>query len=161
MALYGDQDKTVMRRWEEERYSLTGQDCEYYSLIRGSNVDPLYNEPYPDTSTGALGEQFRLNFTFIGAITYQERDNRDPAVRDEGFYAEYDAELYVAINEWEKTAGTEFQPKEGDVIYGMGLFFDVVKKGTGGNIIDTVKYVGYQLMLKRRTKFVPERKQNM
>ena len=65
MALYDDRDGTVLRRWEEERISLTGQDCEYYSLIRGANVDVLYNEPIPDYETGELGQKFRLNFKFI------------------------------------------------------------------------------------------------
>ena len=158
MALYGDQDHIVLKRWEEERISLTGQDCEYYSLIRGANVDPLYNEPFPNTTTGQLGEKFRLNFTFIGAIIFEEKDNREPTVREEGFDVDYDAELFVSVNEWDGKAGIGFKPKEGDVLYSMGHFFDVVKKGSGGNIVDTVNYVGYKLTLKRREKFVPERK---
>jgi hypothetical protein len=78
-------------------------------------------------------------------------------VRDEGFEVEYDAEVFVSYNEWARVVGAKI-PKEGDVLFLMGEYFDVVNAGKGGNFIDSVTVVGYKLQVKKRTKFTPDRK---
>jgi hypothetical protein len=151
MALYGGDagELTLYRGFEEERINLFGQTCTYYILSRGQNVDPLYNEPDPNWSFE--------NYTLTAAVTYQEMDNRDPAVRDEGFIVEYDAEVFIAYNEWASAVGKGL-PKEGDVLQIMNEYFDVVNAGKGGNFVDTVDQVGFKLQVKKREKFEPNRK---
>jgi len=178
--IYYDEDATYLRQLEEERIELVGPDCEYYSLNRGVNVDALYGEPtndplyggsadrgtasiseeawnfYPDISQGEEVLEFQC------AIEYQEADNRTPYVRTEGFGHEYDSVVGVSRNAWEcaitDTAISTREPKEGDVCYLFGEWWDVVKAGRSGYINDSTAYVGFKLELKKRTQYTPERK---
>jgi len=151
VALYGGNasELNLYRFYEEERINLFGQQIDYYVLSRGANVDPLYSEPAPSWSF--------TQYSLVGAVTYQQMDNRDPSVRDEGLVIEFDAEAYFAYNEWEKRIGAKI-PKEGDVLFCMGQYFDVVNAASGGNFVDTVNVVGYKMLLRRREKFDPNRK---
>ena len=152
MALYGGStnELSLYRSYEEERINLFGQACTYWVLVRGANVDPVYNETDPNWS-------FRTPYNLIAAVTYQQMDNRQPSVRDEGFDIDFDADVFIAHNEWATKVGTEV-PKEGDVLLIMEEYFDVVNAGKGGNFIDTAKVVGYKIQVKKRSKFTPERK---
>lgn len=154
--VYGEQDRTILRLWEDERFYLTGPVVQYYSLTRGANVDPLYAEP----DSWVFADPVALKV----AITYQQSDNRQPGVLDEGETIDYDAECFVAINEWERrfltTAPVVRRPKEGDVLYvtERNKYFDVVNVGKGGNVVDTGSHVGFKFFLRTKEKFVPERK---
>lgn len=151
MALYGPSAKELLlyRSFERERLSLFGQQIDYYVLSRGTNVDPVYNEPEPDWAFTA--------YSLVAGVTYQQMDNRDPSVRDEGFVVEFDAEAYIAFDAWRAAVGTAV-PKEGDVLFAMAEYFDVVNAASGGNFVDTVQVVGYKLLLRKRAKFAPQRK---
>lgn len=151
MPLYGGSasELTLYRSYEEERINLFGQVGDYYVLSKSTNVDPLYNEPTPEWAF--------TQYSLVMAVTYQEMDNRQPSVRDEGLEVEYDAEVFVSYNEWARVVGAKV-PKEGDVLFLMGEYFDVVNAGKGGNFIDAVTVVGYKLQVKKRSKFTPDRK---
>jgi hypothetical protein len=151
VALYGGDasELNLYRSFEEERINLFGQQIDYYVLSRGGNVDPVYNEPAPSWSF--------TQYSLVGAVTFQQMDNRDPSVRDEGFVVEWDGEAYFSYNEWDKVIGAK-PPKEGDVLYAMSQYFDVVNAASGGNFVDTVKVVGYKILLRKRAKFDPPRK---
>lgn len=178
--IYFDEDAIYLRSLEEERIELVGPPCEYYSLNRGKNVDALYGEPtndplyggsaargtpsistqawnfYPDTGAG------QETVTFPCAIEYQESDNRTPMVRPEGFLHEYDAIVAISRNHWEcaweGTIISGREPKEGDVLYLFGEWWDVVKAGRSGYVLDSPEYVGFKLELKKRTQYTPDRK---
>lgn len=161
---------------------MSGPTGEFYILNRGANVDPLYNEPtndplyQGDRIAGTAGDEWPHNvtlkvsdaFDFTGpymmdmAIEYQQSENRNPAIREEGKEAEYDAIIAVSRNEWEAVmfdAGVAGKiPKEGDVIFVQNVWWDITKHGTSGNVLDTVSYVGFRLEVKKRTKFTPDRK---
>jgi hypothetical protein len=178
--VYFDQDITYLRRLEEERIELVGPICEYYSLRRGKNVDPLYGEPTNDPLYGGsspIGTPSRHDeswsfypdvdeseplLTMPCAITYEEMDNRIPSVREEGLIAEYDALFYVSRNAWERAITDTLIdgrfPKEGDVVYVQNEWWDITKVGTGGYALDSPNYVGFKAELRKRTKFTPDRK---
>ncbi len=144
-----------MRFLEAERIYLTAQECVYYTLSKGRNVDPLYNEPDPDW----YYDEFPMKF----AITFQEMDNKEVSVRDEGEAIERDGECFVSYNEWFTAGppmmyGVERLPAAGDVIAIMNHFFDVVKGSKGGNEIDQVPTVGFKLLLRAREKFEAQRR---
>ncbi len=152
MALYGGStgELSLYRSYEEERINLFGQACTYWVLVRGANVDPVYNETDPNWA-------FNTPYNLIAAVTYQQMDNRQPSVRDEGFDIDFDADVFIAHNEWATKVGTAV-PKEGDVLSIMEEYFDVVNAGKGGNFIDTPQVVGYKIQVKKRSKFTPDRK---
>lgn len=156
MPLYpSSQELDYVRTLEAERIKLSGQSVSYYTLTRGGNVDPLYGEP---TDAGWLYDQFILTC----AVTYQEMDNKEVGVRDEGMTVDFDAEAFIAYNEWESNGPpTSFpgrRPKAGDVIYVMNQYFDIVKGSEGGNLIDQTKTTGFKLMLKKKAKFDAQRR---
>tara|TARA_B100001094_G_scaffold293304_1_gene313080 strand:- start:437 stop:898 length:462 start_codon:yes stop_codon:yes gene_type:complete len=147
--IYSDQDLGYLRTLEAERYKLSGQSVSYYTLNRGSSVDPLYGEAKP--------EAYQTH-TLTMAITYQESDNKEPSVQDEGLVFEYDAEAFLAHSEWASSGPAGRLPKVGDVVLIMAEYFDVVKASKGGNVMDTVSAVGFKLMLRKRSKFDPQRR---
>jgi hypothetical protein len=159
MPLYPSPKELEYARFlEAERIGLTAQAVVYYTLTRGGNVDPLYGEP---TDAGWLYDEFSL----LAAVTYQEMDNREVGVRDEGLTVDYDAEAFIAYNEWTANGpptvfGDEREPKAGDVIYIMGEYFDVIRGDDGGNLIDQTKTVGHKLMLRKKAKFDAQRRLN-
>jgi hypothetical protein len=181
--VWAAQDAEYFKSLEAERIESSGTAVEYYSLNRGTHVDALYGEPDNDPLYGGESDQGSDQihnqswnfcpdvaggedpFIFIGAMEYVEAEQRNPMVRQEGKYVEYDAVLAIAVNTWEcaiedngSSCLSGRVPKEGDVCYAFLEYWDVVKAGKSGNILGTPIAVGYRLELKKRTQFVPERK---
>ncbi len=146
------------RSLEAERFGLTGQSCTYWSLTRSINVDPLYEEPF-DFILGQ-GDWAYTQYTVVMAIEFQEEENEDVSVRDEGFDIDSTAVAYLSYNEWVANGGSadSRSPKVGDVVLCMNKYFDVIKTGSSGNLIDRSSAVGFKFELKRRSKFDPDRK---
>ncbi len=175
-----NQDSTYARRLEAERIRLTGPDLEYYSLVRGGNVDIVYNEPDNDPlygGDGNYGDDQSSSDSWVfypdvdggddaivmqAAVLHQEMDDRNPVAREEGSKHDYDAQIYIARNHWEcaveETNLAGRKPKFGDVVYVWDQWWDVVKAGRGGYICDSPDTVGFRLDLKIRTEFTPDRK---
>ena len=182
----GSNDIAYLMDIEAERIRQANQSAEYYSLNRGRNVNALYGEPTndplyggtnPKTSQGdPLRHSYAWNFCpdiaqgdpyFVVpcSFEYVESDNRQPLVRPEGKYIEHDAILSLAtigwicaIEEGTLVCMENREPKEDDVVYGFGKWWDVVNAGKSGPILATPYTVGWRLMLKIRTQFVPSRK---
>lgn len=178
--VYGDEELAYFRELEAERIELSSPECEYYSLNRGKNVDALYGEPTNDPLYGGSsprgtpsrsGEAWNFYpdidegqepLVIVAAIEYQQMDNREPSTREEGIEWLYDAQIFISRNHWEcaleDTAIEGRLPKVGDVIYLFEEWWDVVKAGKGGDVLDTPEYVGFKLDVRKRTKFTPDRK---
>jgi len=184
-GVWAGQDAAYLAAMDAERLGQSFGDCEYYSLNRGVNVDPLYNEPDNDPLYGGSGsigtdqiDEESWNFCpdvaggddpfmVACAVEYVEFDDRNPMVRPEGKVVEYDALASIAKVHWECgieegsdvpvcLAGRE--PKEGDVLYAAGEWWDVVKTGGLGTVPGSYYNVGYRLQLKKRSMFTPDRK---
>ena len=178
--VYYDEEAEYLRSLEAERIELVGPTVEYYSLNRGVNVDALYGEPtndplYGGSSPRGSPSNDKESWNFYPSISggdptlsmpcafeYEEMTNRDFVVREEGKTAEYDAIMVIARDAWEcaieDLSISARVPKVGDVVYVYNEWWDVIKPGSGGNILDSPNYTGYRLELKKRTKFTPDRK---
>jgi hypothetical protein len=153
-----------MRCIEAERNRLTGPTAQYYSLNRGKNVDPLYDEPSDDPlyhgSPLGVTEVWGWfpAFDLVVTMEYGESENKDVSVRDEGQEIQYDATIRLAHDEWMAVAPVGQMPKEGDVCYVFEKWWDVVRAGRAGYVVDTSTSVGWVLGLKHRDSFTPDRK---
>lgn len=144
--------------WEDERIALSGQEGEYYPLNRARNVDPLYNEP---TASGANGWGFEPGFTAVFAIEFETADNVNPEADDKGFFEEGDAKITVSFLEWQRRSpdlAKYPRPKEGDVVFLMGRFFDITKAKDKGRLVHSNTPSGYMIEAKFKTKMLPERR---
>lgn len=159
----GAEDAAYLKKLEAERQAMTGPMAEYYRLNRGAHVDALYNEPSDPVYGGgpAPGREawgWFAPFDVVCLIEYQESENREPSVREEGQEVEYDAIMRVAALAWEQAAPTGAIPKEDDVVAVFEHYWDVVKVGRSGNILDTPTTVAWTINVKRREHFAPERR---
>lgn len=164
-----EQDAAILRRWEEERLSLTGPLAEYYSLERGEHVDPVYNEPTSDPLDGGptYGSEAKHTdaFKYLGpkplriALTFTPAENVSISADEAGLLVQGDGEAHVARNEWERAFPGRF-PKEGDVMFANNFFFDITAVNPGGDVLDTRHYVGFRFAIKFTSRFTPDRKPN-
>jgi len=158
VALYPDSgglELPLTRFYEDERIKLTGQVVTYYWLELYENVDPLYDEPYD--MANADGWEYNSH-TMTMAVEFTEAEDLEERAEEEGFIKEFDAISYLSYNEWIANGETSQNPKVGDVVYCMNRYFDIVKVGSGGNLIDTADTVGWKFELRKRSKFTPDRK---
>ncbi len=165
--IWAEQDRLLLRRWEAERNALVGPTAQYYAIVRGAHVDPLYQEPVADPlyaydAVGTLArhdEAFHYDgpYAIVVAVLFERTTGREEEADEDGLEARFDGEVYVARDEWEaKVPGT--LPKEGDVLFVSEEYWDVVLANTGGHVCDGSHFVGWKLVVKKRTRFTPDRK---
>ena len=144
---------------------LTAHAGQYWILFKSENRDALYGDPLyggAEASGRGVAYSYRGPYDLEFAIIYQERDNKNWNVMEQGVVREYDAECWISRNEWERMIGEagidDREPEEGDVIYGMGQWWDVSKADRGGYIVDQDNWVGYRIELKKTTADKARRK---
>ena len=136
--VYGDRDRKFFQKLDDESIKRSGGEVTYFSLNRGQNVDPLYNEP--------KGWRYKKFCLASASIEYMEVDGRDVSVRDEGKESTHTAKIYFSLIEWQKRApidprvtreGNAMQrrPKEGDVVEIQREVWNVVQANSGGNTL--------------------------
>ena len=153
--LYGDRDRRYFQSLEDESISRSGSEIVYYSLNRGRNVDPLYNEP--------IGWSYKKFILRAGAVEYVEAEGRDVGVRDEGETIEQNGIIRISYLEWTRKSvvddnGRQRWPKAGDVMEVQREVWDVVKGNSQGNVINRPDFVAFQLEIRKRLKFIANRK---
>jgi len=151
MALYSSTlDTDLFKTWEAERRALSGPAVSYFSQRQGYLVDPLYGEQTTFS--------YRTAFLVVANLRYTEFDAEDTSVEDDGLLDRWDAELAVAANAWSAAAPAGVSPKEGDVVYVHGKYYDVDKAAAIGEALNANVATAWKLMLKRNLHFDPVRK---
>lgn len=150
--IYDSRDQEYLKKLEQERFELTAPVAIFYSMVRGGNtVDPLYDEP-----VDANNETHLTPFPVIAVFSQL---SHTPEAREEGIHTEYEAEVYIAINEWNAKAPAGLAPKEGDIIQIADKFYNLLKTSTDdAKIMDSTDFVGYKFEVKRNSNFIPERR---
>lgn len=184
--IYGSGDANYFAELDLERVASTGVYAEYYSLNRGRNVDAVYSEPDNDPLYGGTNPRsprgtpqthdMAWNFCpdIAGgdapllvsvSVEYVEYDNRNPSVRSEGRVTEWDAVMSMPKLGWQCALDDHASlcvkgrvPKEGDVVFVFGQWWDIVKVGGYGSVLGTADTIGYRFDLKKRSAFTPNRK---
>ena len=113
----------LFRDYEQERIGLVAMTATYYSLIRGANVDPLYDEGAPSAYANSVDMDC--------ALEYQEMDNRDSSVQEEGMIVEDEGTMFIAHNEWAENFSSSIS---GEVI-GTGDDVEVTFSSTLANVV--------------------------
>lgn len=143
--------------YEDERIGLSGQEGEYYTVNRARNVDPLYNEP--TANPGGWG--FEPVFKAIFAVEFETADNVEVEVQDRGYHEDANVKITVSYLEWQRKSPDLVkypQPKEGDIVYVMGRYFDIVKAKDKGRLVHSNTPSGYVIEGRQRTKHLPQRR---
>lgn len=141
-----------------EQAELMGDDVNYYAIDRKlSKIDPLYGEYAARNVNGP--------FLLPGIVKWPKIA---PSFQAEGLLLEFDGMIWIARGHLDLYSAP--YPTEGDIFEmwrtpfhdarskGTGMFFDVIKSEDGGHLNDTASFVTFQLTVKRRTDFAPERK---
>lgn len=157
LALH-DSVATEVNRIAGTEVDLFEQDTE------GGVYDPQYGEPVDRAFKGP----FRLK-------AYVEWADSSPEVREEGFRTSFGSRCWIARKDLEER-GIPI-PTEGDVVRfwnrpffndfsvdsdprppDAGYFFNVIDVDEDGHLFDNPGFVGFWLVLQRRTEFTPERR---
>lgn len=149
--VYDDRESAYLRKLEFEYHCLSGTEITYYRLVPG-NFDPVYGEgDFEYVSYGPM----------IAVLRYVEAEGRQTEGSDQGGEYKYDGRLTIPRNAWEAIDELkDLSPKEGDVVFGFGEYWDLSRAGRGGNINDTATTVGWSFDLAKNSAFDPERKVN-
>lgn len=149
----------------QEHVQILGTDIDYFShQVGDSTRDALYDEPVKRAYQGP----FRLK----GYIAWPDSQ---PEVRMEGWRTTFSAEAWIPRKDFED--GHCPDPSEtdvlriwkipyydknwsvdGDNVPNSGYFFDILNVNDDGHLFTSPTFVGYRLVLKRRTEFTPERR---
>lgn len=160
-----DQERFIFDIWAQESTNEWGTDAQLFSLDTfGSNHDPLYMEP----TLRKWSKPYKIR-------AWVSKPTQNPIVSEDGFRIHFDATAWVSRKELEDAGAPA--PREGDVLQfwhlpqfnvdaaartpgipNSGYYFDVLNATPSAHLFDTPTFVGYELKIKRRSEFGPERK---
>lgn len=162
----GDEERAFFDSVAVEQMSIAGTPLDYYALDRANSIkDPLYNE----ASERIYAGPFRV-------WAYISDPESTPEVRDEGVDTSWTAKCWIPRKVLDD-AGCPV-PNEGDVIVvwntpfhedwsagtaaetppGSMYAFDCTNVNDMGHLFDNSAFIGYEIDVKRRTFFTPERR---
>jgi len=165
MLRYSDTERLLFDGYAVEQARISGAPVDYWSInATDTKKDPLYAEPIERVFDGP----FRVFGIFLSA-------DQTPVFTEEGLAATFDTSVMLPRKALED-AGVP-SPSHGDVVHvwdlplyialstpeakplpGAGYYFDVLNANPDGYIIDSPTFVRWNLQLKRRTTFTPERR---
>jgi hypothetical protein len=148
----------------QEHVNIAGTDIDFYSHnVAGSKRDALYDEPVERV----YGGPFRVK----GYVVWPDTT---PDVRMEGWRTIVNAEAWIARKEIEDKRcpapsetdvlrfwNTPFfndWAVDGEDVPNAGYYFDILNVNDDGHLFDSPQFVGFKMILKRRTEFTPERR---
>jgi len=152
--------------WNEEHTEVAGTDIDYWiqDLVK-TKRDPLYNEPTERIWAGP--------FRFKALVKLPQNEYE---AREEGARELWTGQIFIPRLAIENS-NMEQWPKIGDVIRiwslpfydqdamgvdqnipNAGLYFDVIQTQGEGHPLDNPSFTRFQLDVKRRTEFTPERR---
>ncbi len=150
--------------WAKEYVDINGTEVEYYAQhTESTETDPLYGE------TGEV-----IDWQLYKIKAYVAKPQTTTLVSEQGARTLFEAQAWIPRSTIEQERMPP--PTEGDVLRfwdnqffndqavdgqevpNAGLYFDVVDVDDDGHFLDGSHYVGFQLTLKRRTEFTPERR---
>ena len=141
---------------------LSGVRLRLYSLRRAKNRHPLYKEP----SNEGKEWSFHGPFEMYGELDFPQAANTQSEVTEVGQRRMSEATMKIPRSEVERAEAP--YPKKGDVLefWWEGPFadkggysqWDVVGADRDGNVMSTPQFVGFEVELKRRGKFLAFRK---
>lgn len=160
----GDGERKLFDSVAQELNQIVGTDLDYFVQdVNESTRDPLYDEPIERVFKGP----YRVK-------AYVEQPSTTPEVREEGYRTIFDGSVWIARADFDALGLSA--PSEGDVLRfwntpffnsqavdgedvpNRGYFFDVVDVDEDGHLNDTASFVGFKLVVRRRTEFTPERR---
>lgn len=165
-----DSERGLFDFWAVDMARTAGTEIRYYPLDKAASTrDPLYAEARILQYKGPL----RM-FSVVSEI------NTNQESKDEGYYSEITAQLWIPRAEVERVGAQPPLPGDiaeiWDVPYfakyktgrtpvanadpGAGMFFDVVGVKEDGFLADTSSFVGFDCSLRRVSNMPPERKLN-
>lgn len=148
----------------QEHVRIAGTDIDYYShRVKDSTRDALYDEPTERAYSGP----FRLK----GYLVWPDLT---PDISEKGWRSVANAECWIARKEIEdlhcpapsetdvlRIWNTPFFNQwavDGEDVPGAGYYFDVLNVNDDGHLFDSPQFVGFKMIIKRRTEFTPERR---
>lgn len=149
----------------QEHTKIAGTDIDYYSHnVSGGKRDALYDEPtersflgpfrmkgyvvWPDSTPDATEKGWRTVFPAEAWISRKEiEDQHCPAPSETDVIRFWNVPYF---NEW-AVDGQTAAPNH-------GYYFDVLNVNDDGHLFDSPQFVGFKLLIKRRTEFTPERR---
>lgn len=153
----------LMKQVAEEQITGGGTPVAYYRLDKNaSSWNPLYNEPEKLVFKAPLNLTARV-----------QKPEKNTQANEKGQTTTWDAVVWIAVASWPSTGDP---PTEGDVvgfwdsayfrgagvrqekIPGASFYYDVIGVDTDGHVNDTSAFVAWEVTLKRRTEFTPERR---
>lgn len=159
-----DCEAALMQGLATEQINVISTPVGYFRMDRrGSKWDPVYNEP--------------TNLRFLPPLSLQGRVQKPTKATEAGERGQtttWDAMLWLS----RELFPADTPPQEGDVVgFWNDVFtrssavrwedvpraahyYDVVGVDTDGHIADTGNFVVFEITLKRRTEFTPERRLN-
>lgn len=166
---FSDMESCVFDSIAKEHTEAVGTTLYYWHQnIEESIRDPLYDEPIDRAWLGP--------YKIKGFVEYMEGQ---PQMQEQGMTVRWQGALYIARASFEEAGAPA--PLEGDVFKfwddkfftghsvnedkdalegtpSPGYYFDVINSDDTGHIFDQAYFVGFRLLVMRRTEFTAERR---
>lgn len=160
-TLIHTKDERLFRCITQEVNKLAGMFCRYFVLsTESSNINPLYNEMgEPVYNVNFSGDEKTLG---VRLACFTQAPDHNVSAREEGKDFVWDAQLWIAKNDWVSVMGKNaYPPKIGDIIKAWDKFYDVTDVNRDGYLDDERSvFTQWRVDLRKNDKYSAERRVN-